>query len=238
LGDGPPTETTDSLADAEMPPGTNETGIVDSGTLLEAHADTLETTDYVWEYNYTTVQQHSGDRTIRILEGTDRATAGGLVSESYRDQVPPGVDELTNRTVEVYGIGTIQYEKIVSNDQTRYRTTEGPSMHAASTSDFQQYFFAGTFPGAPEIDWEPVSTTTRRGLSAVVFEPAVADGADTTVDGRLVIDSYGVIHEGTLEIESEGDDGVRAVVTSEIDTTADVTIEEPSWLDEAKNATE
>jgi hypothetical protein len=83
--------------------------------------------------------------------------------------------------------------------------------------------------------WTATATTTVHGRDAVVFEPPSAGDAE----GRLVVDTRGLIHEVHYRVERAEDDGGRLleITTYELDSKSDVTIREPSWLDEAKNAT-
>ena len=211
----------------EMPPGTDSRGIANGLALMSAHQEQLESIDLVLRRNETvtirkngTINYHSVTNETRIVsaDGTARTDGRTVV----RDQ-----GEITENTSrDVYYGGGPEYgtARIRQGNETTYS-------RVFATGEEQRPTLQYNFHGG-----EPTSATTVSGRDAIVFENV---GVGQTGDARMVIDSRGLVHElqYRYEVNISADRQRVTRVSFDLEPRSNVTIEEPSWLDEAKNAT-
>lgn len=145
------------------------------------------------------------------------------------------------------GAGEVYY---VDGEQAAVRNaTTGEIRYSSTTNNigsqaaFSLLFAAVSISQIEYLHWEAAGTTTIDGETHYVFEadsvnetalnqPGVTFSPDnvTAVNGRLVVGTDGVAHEGSISIETD-----ETITTSfSLDTSGDVEVTAPSWYDESQ----
>lgn len=220
----------------EMPPGTDSQGIVNATSLLQANDAALASTDFRMTENRTThIRENDTVRVVPVLEGTAVVSSEGVARTQYHNHnFPAGAIQPNETSTGYLDSGTL-YRQIVDGDETEYTASE-----VEASALYGNH--VGTLVRQSADEWQPTATTTVDGRDAIVFELEQTDPESALVDnvtGRLVIDSRAVIHEVRYAEETISSDGpaVQEVTRLTLEPKSDLTVEEPPWLDEAKNAT-
>jgi len=213
----------------ELPPGTDEGGIVDRQRLLDANMRQLHQTDVTLIVNETEQIWISGKHTYR-----SESNASYVVSTE-------GVARYTHRETRLEADARESWtrEGYVANG-TRYSLVDG-EYHTSNWHAFEVRQSMATLPLRTKVlissRWQPARTTTVSGVEAIVFTHEPTDSASPSVE--MIVDARGLIHELRYRSESgQVDRRQRQVVfTYDLDPVADIDIEPPAWLEEARSAT-
>lgn len=209
----------------EMPPGTDSRGLLDRSALLAGTREALRSTDLTLVHNRTDRVLDNG--TVRDVTWRNSTWAYSTDGRSrFSVRVSAAGTEAARSIETSYTVDGTSYLRRVVDGETEYFTREGDAGAYAS--------FLPSVLVPPAGDWQPTTTTTVDGSAAVVFEPV----ANSSVAGRLVIDSRGFVHEARYRYERQGDDGVRYLTTESFELEPTASIDAPSWLEEARNASQ
>lgn len=208
----------------EMPPGTDERGIVNEFALFEGHRTVLERSGIAIEFNRTGRTWVDGNLTNwRITRGTVRT---GTAAVRYRSRT---VRLEQNSTTEAYVANGTRFVR-ETGDSVSYSTSN------VTVDLLRENLAIESFRSIVTLqDWTATGTATRDGREVIVFE---VDG-DPSANGTLLVDSRGVVHE--LEYErkmTRESPEFHFRESHELVLARNVTVEPPSWLAEAKNATQ
>lgn len=231
----PPGESTGATATTagpfggeELPPGVTTDGVSDVDALMAAHGAALNGSSVTLELDYQLTVNDT-------LENT-----------SFRAKVLPDGDRGWLRVTLQDGTGTYY----TGDGQTYFREVVNGSVNYGTTDQ------VSALPQRPRFgidnwvrravqagEWEPVGTVERDGETLFEFEATSVDPPDvntsnnTTVgsDGRLLVDRQGVVRSVSVSTTVENERGtVRYGLAVSVDEVGTTTIEEPSWLDNAR----
>lgn len=225
-------ESTDVRATVETvdyPTGYDESGVVDSAAAVRAHDEAVQSAEgFRFAADVTiTVPNRSGDgpdeRMAFDLETVVDNEAGTEYSRAEFD----GNATETYRTSD----GVLYTRNEVGGD-VWYRQESSGSVSEFTLSDFEA--------AIASVDLEPRSVETDGSTTLITYAGDEIDdpnGEFGNVDNasvELVVDTKGRIHE--FAVESSAADGPDLDVSFAFEFES-VTVEEPAWLDEAKEQT-
>ncbi|PSP56753.1 hypothetical protein BRC82_01370 [Halobacteriales archaeon QS_1_67_19] len=217
--------------DVEYPAGVSEND-TNVSALTAAHDRQLENRSFTLEVN-STVNASTGNQTITMTAavGPDRDQV--LVNGSAR-----------NQQVSAYMTDEKRYTRLTVGDrEPQYRVTE-------RTPD-QMQLFSGSFAGttyldrfAAEANFTPTDVRTVDGTTLIVLEADGSNATDTEranvtdYEATLLVDEDGVVHSATVDVSAARDgQQIRTRFSMNVSAIGETTVEEPDWLDEAKNET-
>ncbi|MEF8882222.1 MAG: hypothetical protein V5A34_06855 [Halapricum sp.] len=208
----------------EMPPGTDERGILNEVALFEGHRTVLERSGIAIEFNRTSRTWVDGNLTNwRVTRGTGRTSTSAV---RYRFRT---IRLGQNSTTEMYVANGTRFIR-ETGDSVPYRTSN------VTVDLLRENLAIESFRSIVTLqDWIATGTATRDGREVIVFE---VDG-DPSANGTLLVDSRGVVHE--LEYErtmTRESPEFHFHESHELALATNVTVEPPSWLAQAKNATQ
>lgn len=242
-----------TFRDIEMPPGTDRRGIVNSDALERANRRLLGETDFVLVTNETTIEWTNGTVARRSMDnGTIAISAHDVARYQFRsaslyrgERHRLWREGYTRNGTEYEAENAISYD--VSNESENHVTNGTVSgvengtyrSMARSVSEWRRSIARFTLGGRLHAgSWEPTDTTTVDGRPAVVFALSPDDHREASYEGRLVVDTRGLVHELTYRIDStDGQDRRLVAVTYDLDIPPTLDLERPSWLSAARNAT-
>jgi len=232
-----PSETPPGVANATLPPGVNETSLVDADALIGAHVEAMAAEGFVYTYEHRRVKTFPNDTTIRDISvhGEVRATANLTALREEADRDRPR-DETTNGWTNATG----GFERVVADGTTYERRSSGPS-----AADTVHYLLMNVLGNG---EWN-LSTVADGGEQVVLVADGSRDGTPgsrmtPSVAGRLVVDGEGRIRELNVtarrqwyESDVGGRIDTRRTFTYEVTAVGNVSVSRPGWVDEARNAT-
>jgi len=240
-GDGT-TPTTDGSV--RLPPGTDRTGITDEEALLAAFGSVASETDYRLSGTYDDVTSSGENPTEsrRIRVAVRASDADARLSVVQRQQQTVG-NISANRTQVIYLANSTVYARTVDRGNLSYEVNadvpfeqpQGRAVRAVLNRPAIQLF---------SWNWTVAGTTTVDGREVVQFSLAgLGEQAESVevpeANGTALIDSRGVIHRLDVDVRVVDPSEARRNVslTHEFDPTGTVSVEQPDWLDEARNTT-
>jgi len=215
----------------EMPPGTDQRGIVNPQRLLEANTAVLESVDFVVRHNQSRYRSEDGTRSLRGVYNTTfrQGRAGRTLATFERTTTDDGTRE-TRVTQSYVTNGTIYTRDEESNVSFDVRLEDPGQSVERSISRSQLGLLTNTG------SWNVTGTTTANGRVGFVFERHKNE-SETPSHGRVVVDKRGLIHSLQYTVTYPlGSGNQRYTVDYRIDTSADVSITPPSWLERARAA--
>lgn len=225
--DDGPTRDDVSYPDAVSENGTNVSALVDG------HAAALNDSSFTLSIE---LDQNSstGERSVEMdaRVSDDR--------ENVRATVV-GDDEQTS----LYLTEETRYEKQVTGNETDYRVTDRrsdavklvPSSYSGGA--YIEQFGAGIGANFTPTDVREVHGTTVVALRADGSNVSTPDSTEIVeYNATILVDERGVVHSFEVSVESERDgDATTLSFSMELSDLNETTVEEPSWLDEARNQT-
>ncbi|WP_132058169.1 DUF7537 family lipoprotein [Halorussus amylolyticus] len=218
--------------DMEYPDGVSETG-TNLTALTQAHADALDESSFTLGV----------DSTQNTSMGNQSVAMTAAVSDD-REQMRANVSAAGQQS-EMYLTENTQYTRISAGGQTQYdaseRTSDGAQFVPQSYSGAT---YVDQFGGETAANFTPTDVREIDGTTLIVLE---ADGSNVSApegasfadyNATMLVDEQGVIHSFEVSLESE-QNGASANVSfaMNVSDVNETTVEEPSWLDEAKNQT-
>lgn len=238
LGDGnqtttPEETTTEAPETVNYPDGFNETGVTNTTEATKNHLNGFEDAGS-WHVVYDAEFNQEGQDAVTVRE-----TRTVEVTENETQELT--TVDAPNAQQEMFANATHTYRMMTQENQSFYSFQKQGMNTARSTYSDMFVSFLGS------IDYEQQSTSEQDGQTFITYE-----GVELTEDNQLeqgnqtvenlqstlVVDEEGLIHEFTFEGDVVQDDGTNQVSFSV--TFSDVgsaTVDEPAWLDEAKNDT-
>jgi hypothetical protein len=227
-GDGEPT-----LEDASYPDGVSENG-TDLATLSNAHNEALNGSSFALSLD---VSQNGSvaNRSIAVdaAVGPDRDTVRVDISGA-------------NQSMATYTTAEKRYLRITAGNRTNYRASERTADRTKLLpSSYSGAEYLDRFGGQVEANFTPTKVREVNGTTLIVLRANGSDVSDpeatnlTDYDATLLVDERGVIHrfEASVQTEQNGE-SIRNSLTMTISGVNETTVEEPPWLDEARNQTE
>ncbi|MFC7082093.1 DUF7537 family lipoprotein [Halorussus caseinilyticus] len=218
-----------TLGDVSYPAGVSENG-TDVSTLADAHVEALNGSSFTLELDVT--QRGAGSNAVRAAVGPDRDNVRVNVSAD-------------GQSMELYTTGERRYLRVATGGDVTYRTTrrtsDGTSFVPSSYSGATYLDQFGVRAGA---NFTPTGVRQLDGTKVVVLR---ADGSNVSAperanvadyDATILVDEQGVVHRFEASVGTERDDtSTRISVTMNISDVETTGVEEPSWLDAARNQT-
>lgn len=201
VGGGPtPTPTSTALdpAEADLPPGVNESGVTNVSALVAAHNETLRAEGFVMngtyfsdppktgrqDWRYHAVVGPGADRFFTMTRRTQYMTEAGDATVSQRTQMWGNATSLVHRTT---------IENQTESGSVRRRNTSSPLTRAAEYGPYLNY---GEFDVERVVarDDHTYTTLVATGLSEDV-------GENVTFEARFIVDERGIIHQGNVTLD-------------------------------------
>lgn len=222
-GNGETSEPEDSEEiDPTYPAGFDENGVTDADEALAGHAAAVADRPVQGQttIELTIPAEDDGEDRVQRLSLTTRADGTG--SEYSRI-------ELTESTAETYRSGDgLVYTRIDDGENVQYESEEIETPEAVSLDTF------GPALAAADLELEDVSNHEPRRLTysgTGVLDEDTTFGDVEDVETRIVVDEGGAIH--SFGVAYTVPDGANVEASFEF-AYDDVTVEEPDWLDEAR----
>lgn len=230
-GDGAQT-----LDDVNYPDGVSENG-TNVSALADGHAEALNESNFTLAF----------DMTQNRSQETQSVEMDAAVSAD-RDEIRMNASTPGQQT-SMYLTTERQYTRLTPENQSEgepiydvsNRTDEGMQMIPASYSGAT---YVEQFGANAHANFTPTGVEVRDGTTLIELE---ADGDNvsapdgTTVkayDATVLVDEEGVVHSFEVTVETERDGTTTNVTLSmELSDLGETSVEEPPWLDEARNQT-
>lgn len=210
-------------------------GVTDNGTnvtaLAETHSDALENRSFALAVE-TTVNGSATNQSVAmdVAVGLDR-------DEGYANTTTG------DRRMATYLASETRYTRIGTEEGPQYRATERtPTALQFVPASFSGANYLGRFLGVADL--APTGVRVVDGTTLVVRE---ADGSNATAaspanltdyDATVPVDERGVVHSVTAAAAgSNGGETARTRFSMNVSDVGETTVEEPPWLDEARNRT-
>lgn len=192
-------------ANADLPPGVNESGVRNASVLVTAHDRALRADGFVLNGTFVRNPPTTGAQTrrYRIVVGPD-ARRFSTVVRTTRHETGDADSPVVKRTgTRLWANETVTLRQTTANDQTvRTRLEDrAPSLSLTRAAQYESYLAIGQFAVDRVVARDGHTFTT---LVATGTRDGVADSVE--FDARLVADERGVIHEATVNID-DGPDG-------------------------------
>ncbi|USZ69565.1 hypothetical protein NGM10_07485 [Halorussus salilacus] len=219
--------------DVTYPDGVSENG-TDLSTLADGHAEALNESSFALAVEMTQ-NGSAGEQSVAI----DTAVTDD------RDRVRANAS-MGDRRTSMYLTEDRQYTRVTADNRTVYddseRTSDGMGMVPSSYSGaaYVEQFGASAGANFTPTDVREVDGTTLIELRADGSNVSAPEGAEIRgYDATMLVDERGVIHDLDVTVESAQDDQTANVSLSmDVSDVNGTTVEEPSWLDEARNSSE
>lgn len=217
-----------TLETVEYPDGYNESGVTDTGQALGAHDDAVRDVPGL----------RIGVHMVATDEGEDgESETSELVMETTVDNeadVEYSETDMPYGTIETYQSGDdATYFRIDDGNEVTYdREDEAAEENRASVANFEEVI--------ANVDFEAQSVEETESATLITYTGDELDDHDGEFDDvesvsvELVVDTDGRVHSLTIAYEVEDEPDYDVEFEFEYDP---VTIEEPDWLDEAKEQT-
>lgn len=216
----------DEPVDVELLPGLTETEVTDEYALYEAHHDALENEPYHTDWQ----------RTVRAENGT--------VVERWRRNTTVTADRSPARIRHVVQNGeTETADAWITNETAYIRHTGSDSESARYVEDPSLMQGGERSPLSVPLQevYGIVDTVTVEGNETYRLEGEADElGGLENVSITLVLSESGYVTEYALDGERTPFDGERLNVEEQftLETAEEIGVEEPAWLDEAKERAE
>lgn len=220
------TATPDPFDGASPPPGVSEGDVTDVDVLLDAHTSALEGTSSTVDVSFHLTVDGTGQNVSirgKSVPGNDR----GWMEIELQDGVGTYYTE----------DGTTHYREIV-NESVRYGTTDDVS----AIPERPRFGADERIRTAVEsAEWAPVGTSKHDGRTLVEFRATAVDPPDVNTsgnatvssEGRLVVDTDGVVHHVTVSTTVENERGtVRYGLSVALSEVGSTTVDRPEWFDQ------
>ncbi|WP_440010319.1 DUF7537 family lipoprotein [Halomicrococcus sp. SG-WS-1] len=220
------TATTLDPANADLPPGVDESGVENASALVAAHEDALAGTGYEFEYR---LQRRYDDETTTVRQhGAATAGLSSFVAKATVDGEAPITTSATwaNESVVLRHYETNEGEQYKKQTRTDEPQRETESLVTKATV-LRSLLASGEFSVAT------VERVGDRTLTTLRADEYSGDGhfQDVeTFDATVVVDASGRVHEFTRTVET--DDGHRRS-EFEITSLGPTTVERPDWAGQA-----
>ncbi len=223
-GNGDPADsgTGDDEIEPTYPAGFDENGVTDPDEALAGHAAAIADRPIQGQTSIelTIPAEDDGEDRVQRLSLTTRADGTGAEYSRI---------ELTESTAETYRGGDgVVYTRIDDGENVQYEAEEIETPEAVSLDTF------GPALAAANLELEDVSDDDPRRLTysgSGVLDEDTTFGNVEDVQTRIVVDEDGAIH--SFSVSYTVPDGANVEANFEF-TYDDVIVEEPDWLDEAR----
>lgn len=218
-----------TLEDASYPDGVSDNG-TNVSALADAHAEGLENRSFTLALDLS----ENGSETNQ--SASVRASVG-----ADRDQIRTDVTG-TDMEQSVYLTAEKRYVRSMADGEPTYRVSDrSPQGSQFVPGSYSGASYLQSFAAAPNANFTPTGVQVVNGTTLIELE---ADGSNVSAPGTevtnyeatMLVDEQGVVHrfEVTAQTESEGDEQ-SVSLSMELSNVDDTSVEEPAWLDEAKN---
>lgn len=220
-----------TLEDVSYPDGVSENG-TNVSALAAGHTAALENSSFTLSFE-STQNSSMGNQSVRM----DTAMTAD------RDQIRANLSS-GERDISVYLTEDEQFRRVVADGDPSYRVSE-------RTPEAMQ-FVPPSYSGARYVEqfgsMANFTPTEAREVDGTTFVVLEADESDvdapedvnvTDYDATILVDEQGAIHRISVEAETtQNDQSARIAFSMEISDVGETSVEEPNWLDEARNSTE
>ena len=237
----PAVTTTDESPERELAPGLTWDGVTDPSNLSSAHANQLRNTSYATALVETTWSENRS--THWHVDAHTRVGANGSpVSFAWNTSgVPPGAGPLTV-DVALWHNGTHSFTRYVDQNGTADYRRSSPERDLLAGVPGRGSFVRSIFGSVNTTVVERIEddgTTLYRVVSTSQPRYAsVSDRPRSNYSLSALVDSSGLVHRYHVAYDVH-DDGQTLHVsrTWRLSAVGTTTVEQPPWVDEAKNAT-
>lgn len=229
--------------DPALPPGLNESGVIDAMALLDAHRATLENTSYTT--TVTSAVRNPNGTLLRGATTTYRVASGGdsyLATTTQVSATVTGTQVSANAT-DSLGVDRVRLEvwanatdavvaRAGPGNLTRFRQAERASAPMSPTTGWGRLYGAlGT------MDTEYVGSVERDGTTlhrVVTTTPTDEAASGLASNFTALVDEDGVVRafQATERRTVEGEE-VLVTRTIRVTRLGDTTVERPVWYDRA-----
>lgn len=223
----------------QLAPGLTWDGVVDPWNLSHAHANALLDTSF--STSAVIVRWSSDDRYATQATSHVRVAAGGSPMHFARNVTgdDPGPNQVA-ADVEVWREGDVSYVKTTSNDATNYhRTTPSRDLYSGPVTAWDAIY--SLFAGVNTTTVERVErdgTTLYRVVSTSQPESDRFGRSRSNYSLSALVDSSGLVHRYRVSSDVHEDDRTLHLSwTWRLSAVGSTTVEQPPWVEEAKNAT-
>jgi hypothetical protein len=220
-----------TLEDVSYPDGVSENG-TNVSALAAGHTAALENSSFTLSIE-STQNTSMGNQSVRM--------AAAMTAD--RDRLHANITS-ASRDISVYATEEKQFRRVVADGESSYRVTE-------RTPEAMQ-FVPPSYSGARYVEqfgsmanFTPTEVREVDGTTLVALEANESDvdvSGDVNVtdyDATILVDERGAIHRISVEAETtQNDQSARIAFSMEISDVGETSVEEPNWLDEARNSTE
>ncbi|MCL9812096.1 DUF7537 family lipoprotein [Natranaeroarchaeum aerophilus] len=207
--------------DPTYPAGFDEYGVTDADEALAGHEAAIADRPV---HGQTTIEL-----TIPTDDGEDRVQQLSLTTRADGAGTEYSRIDLTESTAETYRDGDgLVYTRIDDGENVQYEADEIETPEAVSLGTF------GPALAAADLELEDVSDDDPRRLTysgSGVLDENTTFGDVEDVETQIVVDEEGAFH--SFSVSYTVPDGADVEASFEF-TYDDVTVEEPDWLDEAR----
>ena len=190
-------------AEADLPPGVDESGVTNASALAAAHDETLHEKGFVLNGTFVRDPPNSG-RNVRqfhtVMSPGGKRFRSELLNDHYESD---GADEPRRFVRELWGDSSGIYDHAITDrgGTGTARIKEVPTwLSLTRSAQYESYLEIGDFR---------VERVVARGghTYTTLVANHTSEGIDenVTFSGRLVVDERGVIHEGVVDVTSGPD---------------------------------
>lgn len=223
----------------QLAPGLTDEGVVDSWALSHAHANVLLNASFSVS-SVETRWTSDGSRRV-VATGTTRVAEGGtplyFAREVAGDDPGPTV---IDADIELWRTENVSYTRFVSENGTSYRestSTQDILSEPATAWDGIYTLFVGVNTTTVERV-ERNATTLYRVVSTSQPRPGLSTRERSNYSLSALIDPSGLVHRYRVTYDAHEDGRTLHVTrTWRLSGVGSTTVEQPGWLDEARNAT-
>lgn len=204
---GPTTETVDP-AEADLPPGVNESGVVNASALAAAHDATLRSEGFVLDGTFVRDPPNRGNQTRTfdtvVAPGAERFQTA-VETVRYASDASDAVSQRSGKRVWSNATATLRAATIDGETAVSSVEDQPPWLSLTRAPQYRSSLKIGEFAveGAVVRDGHTFTTLVAEGASEAV------DG-NATVDARFVVDERGVVHEATVSVSTPGSEADSA----------------------------
>lgn len=226
-----------TLEDASYPAGVSDDG-TNLSALSATHAAELNGSSFTLDVDVTQ-NASTGNQSM-----TNRSMAMHAAVGPDRDNVRVNVSG-ASQSMSAYTTAEKRYLRMATDSGVVYRATErSPDAVKLVSSSYSGTSYFDRFGTQAGANFTPTGVREVNGTTLIVLE---ADGSNVSVEGganvthydaTILVDEQGVVHRFETTVESERDGTtVRISFTMTISDVNGTAVEEPPWLDEARNRT-
>ncbi|MFD1513750.1 hypothetical protein [Halomarina rubra] len=214
-------------AEADLPPGVNESGVENASSLAAAHNETLLAEGYVLNSSSTTNSSTFGNRTTTaqwvVGPSADRFTFDARTSV----HTPPSYDGPAGDYRQRLWGGDSVVTRIDRGNETTYNNVEALAsrLGVAQSQTFERYLDIGAY------DVERVVTDGEHTFTTLAAtEPRDDAEFNGTFEARFVVDERGVVHEVDVHTDQRMGDYEQRIEYRLVELGASP--ERPDWVSE------